>query len=284
MTQGVLIFARNNSQIDYVKQAYFLATRISKYMSLPVSIATDCIDYLKNSFPNYDTVFDKIIELPWLETANLRRYHDGTLSGKQLQFKNDSRSQAFDLTPYDETLLLDSDFIVSNNVLLQAFRQSKDLLLYKTGYDLANFRDCSEFEYISDAGVDFYWATAVFFRKTLENKIFFDLIKHIQENWMHYNSIFQINSNLFRNDFAFSIAVHIMNGYQQGDFAGNMPGKLFYTIDRDLLFEIKEDSFLVLVEKEKYLGEYTPIRFQGNNLHVMNKFSLNRIIGEQLNV
>jgi hypothetical protein len=73
-----------------------------------------------------------------------------------------------------------------------------------------------------------------------------------------------------------------MNGYQQGDFAGKLPGKLFYTVDRDILLEIDNDNFLVLVEKENRLGEYTATRFKGHNLHVMNKFSLSRVIDKEL--
>jgi len=284
MTQGVLVFAYNNSQVDYVKQAYFLAQRVKKYMNLPTSVVTDSGDYLRSIFPDYETVFDEIIDCFWSEDYNLKRYNDGSLAGKQLQFKNSTRSSCYELSPYDETLVLDSDFIVSSDVLCECFSQTKDFLIYRDSYDLANFRDYSEFDHISDSSVDFYWATVVFFRKTEMNKTFFDLIQHIQENWMHYNSVFQINSSVYRNDHAFSIAIHIMNGYQQGDFAGKMPGKLFYTTDKDIVLDIDNDNFLVLVEKENYLGEYTAIRFKQNNLHVMNKFSLNRIIEEQLNV
>ena len=44
---------------------------------------------------------------------------------------------------------------------------------------LAQTRNYKEFDKISETGVDFYWATCVFFRKTAVNKIFFDLVKHI---------------------------------------------------------------------------------------------------------
>jgi len=282
MTKGVLVFARNNSQIDYVKQAYYMATRVQKFLNIPVSIVTDNSDYLKKTFSDHESVFDKIIDTGFTDTYTLKRYNDGTLAGRQLEFKNDTRTLAYNLTPYDETLLLDSDFLVNNDVLNNCFSSNKDFLIYKDAYDLANFRDYSEFDYVSDTSVPFYWATCVFFRKTVSNKIFFDLLQHIQQNWFHYNSIFQINSSVYRNDHAFSIAIHIMNGYQQGTFAGKMPGKLFYTTDKDILHEINDRTFLFLIEKENYLGEYTPIRFKNHNIHIMNKFSLGRIIDKEL--
>lgn len=282
MSKGILVFARNNTQVDYVKQAYYLAQRAKKYLNLPVSVVTDNLDYIKETFSDYKKVFDKIIVLEYTSKFTLKRYNDGSLTGKQLEFKNDTRPLAYEHTPYEETILLDTDYIIANDILLKCFDQKQDFLIYKDAYDLANFRDYSEFDYISDTGVAFYWATCVFFRKTPQIKIFFDLLQHIQSNWQHYNSVFQINSGVYRNDHAFSIAIHIMNGYQEGNFAGKMPGKLFYTTDKDLVVEIDNEDFLFLVEKENYLGEYTPIRFKNHNIHIMNKFSLSRCIDEVL--
>jgi hypothetical protein len=282
MNKGVLVFARNNSQVDYVKQAYFLAKRVQKYLELPVSLVTDNFDYVKTHYEDYESVFDKVITTEYTTEFTLKRYNDGSLSGKQLEFKNDTRPLAYELTPYDETLLLDSDMVIADSVFNECFNQTNDLLIYKSAYDLANFRDYSEFDYISDTSVPFYWATCVFFRKTPKTKIFFDLIQHIKENWQHYNSVFQLNRTVYRNDHAFSIAIHIMNGYQEGSFAGKMPGKLFYTTDKDILCDVKDESFLFLVEKDQHIGEYTPIRFKDNTVHVMNKFSLNRFIDKEL--
>ena len=45
-TKGAFLIARNNSQVDYIKQAVFLAKRIRKYLGLPTTILTDGVDYL----------------------------------------------------------------------------------------------------------------------------------------------------------------------------------------------------------------------------------------------
>jgi hypothetical protein len=283
MTQGVVLFARNNPQVDYIKQAHFLAKRIRKYLDLPTTLITDSKNYLISAYPDYNEVFDNVVFIPWKTGTSMKRYYDGTITQKKLDFRNDARCMAYDLSPYDETLLLDTDFIVSDTTFKNCFTQFADFLIYKDAYDLANFRDYSEFKHISDTSVDFYWATCVFFRKTATNKIFFDLVAHIQDNWQHYNNVFQINSSVFRNDHAFSIAIHVMNGYQQGPFANNMPGKMFYTTDRDLLIKLKDEQFFFLTEKENCLGEYVPIKFANSSVHVMNKFSLNRVIDEAKN-
>jgi hypothetical protein len=280
MSKGIVLFASNNSVIDYVKQANFLALRISKYLNLPTSLVTD-VD-VEKLYPEYASNFDKIIQIESLKSVHAnKRYHDGSISNKILAFNNGNRASAYELSPYDETLVMDTDFIVSNDKLNDCFKQHKDFLIYDRAVHLGNYTDSTEFKHISDTSVKFYWATVFFFRKTTENKVFFDLINHIQQNYLHYRSIYQFKSNVFRNDFAFSIAIHIMNGYQEGNFAGALPGTHYYCIDKDILHTVKEDEFTVLIEKPNRLGEYTLSKLKGSNLHVMNKFSLERAIDNQ---
>jgi hypothetical protein len=282
MSKGVLVFARNNSDIDYVKQALFFAKQVKKHLNLPVAIATDTPDYLESKFPFYSKYIDYVVNLEY-STSNYtyKTYSDGALESKRLEFKNNTRSLAYDITPFDETLLLDSDVIINDSKYLYCFDQPHNFLIYKNAYDLAGFRDTNEFDYISDTSVEFYWATCVFFRKSASNEIFFNLVKHVQENYAHYNSIFQMPYNVFRNDHAFSIALHIMSGYNTSDFAHPMPGKLYFISDKDIMIDFKDGSFKFLVEKEKYIGEYTPIKFSNNTVHVMNKYSLDRYINSE---
>jgi hypothetical protein len=279
VTKGALLIARNNGELDYVKQAVFLAKRIKKYLNIPTSIITDSVDYIKESFDK--TVFDEIISVEYTNDLNTRNFYDGTLSYKTANFKNNYRINAYDLSPYDETLLLDTDYIISNDLFKSCFASSNDLQMFTKAHDVANIRDPREFIHLSEYSIDFYWATVVFFRKTPTNKIFFDLIKHIQENWYHYVSVYQLNSTLFRNDFAFSIAIHIMNGFSSGDFVSPLPGKHLYTIDKDILWKLTDDKFIFLVEKKDYAGEYTAVSTEGQSIHVMNKFSLERVIDNE---
>ena len=85
---------------------------------------------------------------------------------------------------------------------------------------------------------------------------------------------------MYRNDFAFSIAIHIMNGFQKGDFATELPGKNLFALDKDILVDIKDDALQILVEKQNRLGEYTGVKVSGSNVHIMNKFSLERVIND----
>jgi hypothetical protein len=279
MSKGAFLIARNNGHIDYVKQAVFLAKRIKKYLNIPVTVATDSADYLKDSFDIQ--VFDQIISLDYTNESNLRYFFDGALSKKTASFKNNNRASVYDLSPYDETLLMDTDYVISNSLLKTVFDSSADFLIYKKSNDIAKVRDECEFDKISDTSVDFYWATVVYFRKTDTNRTFFNLVSHIEQEWNHYRRVYQITSSLFRNDFAFSIAIHIMNGFQSGNFAQQLPGSMMYTTDKDVLYKMTEDEMMFLIEKKDYLGEYTALKTKGQTIHVMNKLSLNRIIDEE---
>ena len=258
MSKGVFLIARNNGYIDYVKQAVFLARRIKQYLGVPVTVATDSVDYLTDVFGTDD--FDQVISLDQTTDTNKRYFFDGSLSKKTASFKNNNRASVYDLTPYDETLLMDTDYIISNDLLKGCFGSKSDFMIYNTSDDIAKVRNEAEFDTISNASVDFYWATVVYFKKTETN---------------------QITSSLFRNDFAFSIAIHMMNGFQTGTFAQQLPGSMLYTTDKDILWQLNEDEMMFLVEKNGYLGEFTALKTTGQNIHVMNKISLDRIIDRE---
>ena len=276
MTKGVLLIAQNNEEIDYIKQAAFLSRRVKQYLDLPTSIITDDIDYIKEN--NLENNFDKIISPTSKAPYTSKSYKDGVFEQKTLSFKNADRAFAYDLTPYDETLLIDTDLVVTDSVFAHCFEQSHNLMMYSSNaVELSGWRNLSEFDFISDTGPNFYWATAVFFRKSSQAEIFFNLVKHIQENWGHYKTVYQLMGNAYRNDFSFSIAAHMLNGFQPGDFVKQMPGTLYYSLDKDELIELKDDSFLFLVEKKDQSNLF-PVRIKGKTVHVMNKYSLERII------
>jgi len=268
MTRGVLLFAFNNEQIDYVAQACFLAKRVKKYMGLPTTLVTDDIQRVVKHYNGLE-IFDDIYGQE-VQRKNKKTYHDGSLSKKVLDFKNFNRSEAYDLSPYQQTLILDTDYIISNDLLSKIFDTDNELMMYSNSIDVSGWRDGKEFSYISETSIKFYWATCVYFTKSPKNKTFFDLIKHIKENYNHYRNLYQITSTVFRNDYAFSIAAHIM-GYVK-----ELPGKMIYSTHKDILQNISDSKIKLLIEKEDRVGEYTLLKSDGLNIHVMNKFSLNR--------
>ena len=106
MSRGVLLFAHNNSEIDYAKLAVYAAQRAKKFLQVPVSVVTDN----KSIFDNVDAdVFDNIIELSDKLTVNHKYFADGSNKNVHTVWNNTSRYSAYSLTPYDDTLVIDVD-------------------------------------------------------------------------------------------------------------------------------------------------------------------------------
>jgi hypothetical protein len=276
MTTGAVIFAQNNSSVDYVKLAIFAAHRVVEHLDLPVTIVTDSKSWLISAYPDHP--FDQIIEIYDNTDSHLKRFHDGSLSSKNLNWKNLSRSQVYELTPYDTTLVIDSDYIVNSSVLKDALSRDYDLQLYRNSFDLAPGRDLTEFKRINQYSIPFYWATVFVFRKNVIMQAFFDLVTYIKANWLYFRTLYNIESPTFRNDFAFSIAIHIMNGKTNGGFATELPGTMTYSIDKDILVSIDNTKMKFLVEKQNHVGEYVAATTNSIDVHVMNKMSLTRFI------
>lgn len=273
MTIGAIIFAQNNSSINYVKIAIFSASQVQKHLKIPVSLITD-----KSSVGEDLSIFDNVIYVDEYKHTQHRKFYDGSVSSTQSEWKNFTRSQIYDLTPYNRTLVIDSDYIINSSVLLPALHNDCEFQIYKNSFDLANWRDTSSFNRINQYSIPFYWATVFIFEKNKITEAFFTLVSHIKENWQYYRILYSIDSTAFRNDFAFSIAIHIMNDSDTGDFETTLPGSMSYITDRDLLVSIKDAKMQFLVEKQGHYGEYTLAKTNELDVHVMNKKSLLRYI------
>jgi len=275
MTTGCVIFAQNTVGVDYIKLALFAAKRAKEFLKIPVTLATDSLDYL-DFYPEHTDVFDKIIPI-YGNTNQQKKFYDGTLAFKTAEWKNLTRNQVYDITPYDRTLVIDSDFIINSNTLVKALENDYEFQIYKKNFDLSGWRP-EAFARINQHSIPFYWGTVFIFEKTNSTKAFFDLIEYIKTNWEYFRVVYKIDSPLFRNDYAFSIAIHIMNGQTEGDFGWELPGRMNFVLDRDILVSMQDTSMQFLVEKQYYPGEYTLIKTEGIDVHVMNKQSLTRFI------
>ena len=289
MTSGVLMFAHNNREIDYGMMAYVSARYVEKHLKVPISLVTDSgtINWLDKKDTSLKTIFDKIIL-----TDNLsrpipcdKRFYDGSTNYKKTVFNNGFRSRSYELTPYDQTLVIDTDLLIKNDRLKHIWNSNSDFMINSKHIDLAYDRENNEFQRVSEYTVDFYWATAFYFRKTLWTETFFNLCQHISENYDYYRFTYQISYPVLRNDFIFSIAIHIMNGFTNITSPEKLPAEIYYTFDRDELYQVNPDGTLVfLIQKKNSLGQYTLAKTDNQNIHIMNKYSYNRNITNLLEV
>lgn len=280
-TKGVLLFAHNNTEIDYIRFAFLSGSFVKKFLKVPVSLVTDTgsINWFKKTYPSHVDFFDKIILTDDIEshTDQKRNFYDGTNTFKISKFNNGYRSLAYQLSPYDKTLVIDTDLLILNDNLNSIWDTDCDFMINRIHYDLSRDRDGHEFSKISEYSIDFYWATAFYFEKTKNTRIFFDLCQHILENYNFYKLVYQIDAGLVRNDFIFSIAIHILNGFTNKNTPMKLPCDIYYVLDTDDLIDVNSKKELIfLIQKKNLLGEYTLSKVNNQTIHIMNKYSLGR--------
>jgi len=278
MSKGVIVFAHNNRQIDYIRMSILAAKLANKNLQVPVSLVTDpsTIDWMKESNieKTVTETFDKIIitQRPD-DTSNVKNYSDGKYH-VHAPFTNGNRCNVWDLTPYERTLMIDTDYLTLTNVLSSYWDIDSDLLISAKYNDIQGHERVGYLDtHISETGIEMLWATTVMFTKNDTTKTFFDLVSHVKEKYKMYSDIYRFNPIIFRNDIAFSVAKHIMNGYQK-IHEPNLPD-IFSTADKDILVDVADKKLKFLVAQPNSDG-YVATTVTDKDVHVMNKFSIMR--------
>jgi len=272
MNKGILIFAHNNENIDYTLLAFIAAKLANKHLKQPVSLITDPLTF-SSVTEEQKMFYDKIIIISDDDSNNVRKLHDGTTS-QRVKFLNGSRSSVWEATPYDRTLLIDSDYLIFSDRLSNYWDVESDLMIGShyndiIGEDRIGYHD----KFVSDTGVKMYWATTVMFTKNEKTKKFFDLVNHIKENYQEFADVYQFDSTQYRNDISFSIAKHIFDGFETSQGI-NLPGVLSAT-DKDILHEVANNRLKFLVSP-MLDNRYVLASIDDTDIHVMNKQSILR--------
>lgn len=264
MSKGVLLFAFDNEEIDYVKQAAECARRVKHYLQVPVALVTDraSIDY---------DIFDHIINIDEKSNFSKRIYSNGSKSSTSLTFRNTARSQSYELTPFDRTLVMDVDYMLCTSDLKQALDNTEEFQIYQHATDIHFDRDDTEFKYTSPIGPVFYWATVFCFEKTNNIKLFFDLLKKVQNNYSYYVEHYKFHNVMFRNDYLFSVVINMLGH----SFAKELPGKMFYSLDRDIPLSLHNNVFKAFVQKRR---NRIPVELKDCDIHIMNKYWLEDVL------
>jgi len=277
MNTGILIYAHNNRTLDYALMSLISGGLAKKNLNVPVSLVTDpsTVEWMKESniFEKAMSVFENLIIIDRPITNNQRKLHDGEES-TTVPFINSNRHSAWELTPYDRTLLIDSDYLIFSDHLNKYWNVDCDVMIGESINDIySNDRLGYLDKHISDTGIKMYWATTVMFTKNENSKLFFDMVGLIKENYEYYSDIFGFNSTQYRNDIAFSIAKHILDGFEQSSVNSLPP--VLTTLDKDILYSVDNDKLKFLINYNLD-SNYFPSSVSNIDIHIMNKQSIIR--------
>ena len=271
MTQGILLFAHNTEEVNYGVMAVWVAERVIQYLGKPVSLVTDeyTIQSLRGISIDPKKHFDNII-IKECNTTQTRR-----LSGESVIFKNLDRCDAYDLTPYDETLILDIDIAIMSDRLNTVWDNADDILISNKSVDILD-RHSDEFSFLKDHGIEFQWATEFYFRKSVVAEEFFKKCKFIKEHYDWYSMLYGMGKDPIRNDHIWSIAVHELDI----DF-NRIPRVLRYATDKDEIVELGTDRVLLAAK----VNDKTRLaNIKDQDVHIMNKFELSVLSAIELGV
>jgi len=277
MKKGILIYAHNNRSVDYALMSIISGGLAKKHLNVPASLVTDpsTVEWLRESdmLKLASEVFENIIIVERPQTDNMRKLHDGDASDV-VPFINANRSSAWDLTPYDRTLLIDSDFLIFSDRLSNYWDIDDDVMIGESINDIySESRVGYHDRYISDVGIKLYWATTVMFSKTETAKTFFDTVTDIKENYKLNSDIFRFDDRQFRNDIAFSVAKHIFDGFEEST-SGRLPPVLSM-LDKDILHDVVDNKLITLINS-RLDSKYCAAAISGLDIHIMNKQSIIR--------
>jgi hypothetical protein len=200
MTKGVLLFCFDTADVEYHKILERCVELIKKNLQLQITVVT-----------NYDT-FKQIKPLGFINYKFVEPELGNTKLGKE--WRNVDRHMAYELSPYDVTLVMDIDYFPFTDNLRQFLNTDYDFLISKHAYDLTN-RD--SFDQRRWSMIDMVWATVFVFRKGKKAKRIFDTIKYVKDYYRYFVEMYRIYDRSFRNDYAFAIALQQANGFLDYD-------------------------------------------------------------------
>jgi hypothetical protein len=246
MTTGALIFARNNEQIDYVAMAHWSAKNIERHLGIPTHIVTD------------DAV-----------GTNTRHFTDvGTVT-----WHNHNRMDAYRLTPWNRTLVLDADYVVASDQLKSLLDADQDFLAHKQAYDVTG---CNNFEGLNSFGdncMPMWWATVMMFRKSKHAELIFDSMQMIRDNWNHYRALYKNSKPTYRNDHALAIALGVVNGHTLNH--SGIPWGLASLTPEHKLTQMDKDSYRVDFINTENKARWITL---SQDFHAMGKQQLGAIV------
>lgn len=239
-SRGIVAIAANTEATDYVAIAQQTIPLAGRVLGLPYTIITEehITEYAYNNF-RYDNESKEFV-----------------------QWRNIGRNVAYDLTPYEETLVIDIDYIVQDRELLKLFELDWDYVLMR---DARSLNDEYMPPVMGTHGLPFVWATVFAFRKTPRAELFFSLIKRIQANYHYYRELFNVESRQYRNDYAFAMADVILNGFQVQQ--NSIPGPLLNVTQPIESIEVKDNKLIIKDSTTAYV-------IPKMNVHLMGKHYL----------
>jgi hypothetical protein len=247
MSTGVLIFAVNNEQIDYVAMARWSAQNIERHLGLPTHIVTQSSNSTTNT-----RYFDDVGSVTW---------------------HNENRMDAYELSPWDQTLVLDADYVVASDQLKVLIECKQNFMCHRWAYDVTGLQTFDDLNHFGRYRMPMWWATVMMFRRSQQAEIIFKSMKMIKDHWNHYRNLYVNPRATYRNDHALSIALNIENGHTLK--TTDIPWKLASLTPAHKLSYLAPDQYRVDFTTPQGKSKWLELK---QDFHAMGKKHLGEIV------
>jgi hypothetical protein len=204
MSKGYIVIAQNNDTVDYLEQAYALAMNLKLTQGI-VNNLTVCVDIRTKKLitAKHKKVFDHIVDIPWEDDA------------EDKEWKINNKWKYYYMTPYDETVILDTDMLFPTDV-----SQWWDILAQKDIWSCTNVKTYRD-ELVHDThyrqalklnDMPNVYTAFFYFKKSDLATEFFKMVEIIFHNWerMYFKYMPKGKPDWLSADVAFSLAMHIL--------------------------------------------------------------------------
>ena len=199
MTRGFLVLAQN-SNTDYIRQAYALALSIKSTQPTINNISLVTNDTVPEEYLN---VFDNIIPIPFGDAA------------EKSEWKVENRWKLYHASSYDETIVLDADVLILENIeRIWTFVKDRNLFFSSNVRDYKGrvITDRTYRKAFDENALPDVYSGMYYFKKCDESLEFFKLVEFITYNWerVYYEVTPKHTQKFFSMDVSFAIAAKIL--------------------------------------------------------------------------
>jgi hypothetical protein len=203
-TKGYITIAQNSEDNDYLEMSYALA--LSLKATQKINKLCVCVDEETKKLitDRHREVFDAIVDIPWNDDA------------KGDKWKIHNKWKYSHMTPYHETIILDSDMIFTDSVDHWWDYLSTKNLWFCT--NVKTFRN-------EDVTSDYYrkkftllnlpniYSNFTYFKKSQETFMFFKMVELIMTHWNAYFDKFLsgMGQNWMSADIAYALAIQLLD-------------------------------------------------------------------------
>jgi hypothetical protein len=206
---GFLIYNIPSPTLDYSTVAKICVRHLKHHMPhIPVAVCGAPIDQADINIPIEDIAHNQ------RTYVHKREVHKET-------WYNLTRDRSLDVTPFERTVLMDSDYIVQTNQLELLLQSQSPIMMYDRIYNIKE--DSVEIEYLGsnqiayanfDNKISMKWATVLAFDHSEPSKQLFAYWKQAIKNYRYYELMYKWrNDGTIWNDKAITIAHQQLTNY-----------------------------------------------------------------------